>query len=102
MRKVSRSDLILFAKHLSIVAASIVAAYVVLAMGSLALSSWGPGRSASGFLFLIGSGVIVATILAAYPYSLWLASRRSGMAAATVLAVGTVALTVLVIALSGG
>lgn len=88
-----------WARHAAIITFSAGTGYVALAIGSLALSPWGSGRTAGGCLFFMASAAFAAAAVALYPYILWKSSgRRSHAAAALASVVAVVAVAAMVAA----
>lgn len=97
MHRTRPGDLLRRSIPVVVTAASAAAAWVVLAVGSLALSPWGPRNRASALLFFAGSAAVAALVLAAYPWGRWLTSRRPvhlALAVGAVLAVAAAALCI--------
>lgn len=99
MHRIGWRDLVRRSTPVAITAASAAVAWVVLAVGSLALSPWGPRNRASALLFFAGSAALAALLLAAYPWGRWLTGRRPVDLAVAVGAVLAVAVAALFIAL---
>lgn len=99
MRRIVPREVVRRSIPVAVTAASAAAAWVVLAVGSLALSPWGPRNRASALLFFAGSAAVAAVVLAAYPGVRWLTGRRPVHLALAVGAVLAVAVAALCIAL---